>query len=328
MPSNGAVKSNYRVVSLFAGCGGMDLGFRGGFSSLGKRFSKRNFEIIWANDNFEDACLTYKLNLGNEIVCDDINRILWEPESQVFHKSLPSSADIVLGGFPCQDFSLAGKRRGFENKKRGQLYKAMVEVVRRTRPKIFVAENVKGLISAHNGEALSIITKDFAKLGYHVTWKLHLAVDYGVPQTRERVLIVGTDEAFLPPFVHPQGSFLKGEWTTLKQAIGDLEDVEEGGALNHFWSKAKHNKGQGNSLVHLDKPGPTMRAEHHGNIEFHWNGKRRLSAREAARIQTFPDDFEFIPSTSSAYKQIGNAVPPVLAWHMACTIQDFLDSHL
>jgi DNA (cytosine-5)-methyltransferase 1 len=98
---------------------------------------------------------------------------------------------------------------------------------------------------------------------------------------------------------------------------------------NHFWSKAKRFPGtQGNTVVSPDKPGPTMRAEHHGNIEFHWNGQRRLSAREAARIQTFPDDFIFYPSTSSAYKQIGNAVPPVLAWHLAKAIEQFIDKNL
>jgi DNA (cytosine-5)-methyltransferase 1 len=107
-----------------------------------------------------------------------------------------------------------------------------------------------------------------------------------------------------------------------------LEKVDEGKIANHYWSKAKKNKGQGNSVVSADKPGPTMRTEHHGNIEYHWNGKRRLSAREAARIQSFPDDFIFYPSTSAAYKQIGNAVPPVLAWHVATAIEKFLDKHL
>ena len=96
--------------------------------------------------------------------------------------------------------------------------------------------------------------------------------------------------------------------------------------INYAW--AKKNKGQGNGIIDSDKPGPTMRTEHHGNIEFHWNGKRRLSAREAARIQSFPDDMEFLPSTSQAYKQIGNAVPPVLAWHIAKSIQSFLDKNL
>jgi DNA (cytosine-5)-methyltransferase 1 len=123
--------------------------------------------------------------------------------------------------------------------------------------------------------------------------------------------------------------FLKeGDWVNLKRAIGDLEKAKEGALPNHYWSKAKKNKGQGNNLVSADKPGPTMRTEHHGNIEYHWNGKRRLSAREAARIQTFPDDFIFYPSTSAAYKQVGNAVPPVLGWHLAKSVEEFLNKNL
>jgi len=115
---------------------------------------------------------------------------------------------------------------------------------------------------------------------------------------------------------------------TLGEAIGDLENLKEGAIPNHFWSKAKKNNGQGNNSVVKNQPGPTMRAEHHGNIEFHWNCKRRLSAREAARIQSFPDDMIFYPSTSSAYKQIGNAVPPVFAWHLAKAIEKFLSQNL
>ena len=145
---------------------------------------------------------------------------------------------------------------------------------------------------------------------------------------RQRVIIVGTRKDKLPIFEHPKPVLTKESWMNLRQAIGDLEKKSEGAAPNHFWSKAIKNAGQGNSLVSADKPGPTMRTEHHGNIEWHWNGKRRLSAREAARIQSFPDDFVFYPSTSAAYKQIGNAVPPVLAWHIAQSIEKFLDKNL
>ena len=157
------------------------------------------------------------------------------------------------------------------------------------------------------------------------------AANYGVPQTRERVIIVGTIKGKLPKFEnedYPKELFSKENWIPLKKAIGDLEKLEEGGFDNHFWSKAKKNNGQGNNIVSALKPGPTMRTEHHGNIEYHYNGKRRLSAREAARIQSFPDDFIFFPSTSSAYKQVGNAVPPVMAWHIATAIQKFLDKNL
>ena len=234
-----------------------------------------------------------------------------------------------MGGFPCQEFSLAGKRRGFRSK-RGLLYKSMVETVSRIRPALFVAENVKGLLSMDNGEAIKTIVKDFSDLGYNVVYKLHHAADFGVPQNRERVIIVGTDKKRnLPTFEYPNPIHTKENWINLMQAIGDLENKLEGEVENHYWSRAKMFEGtQGNSVISKDKIGPTMRAEHHGNIEFHWNRKRRLSAREAARIQTFPDDFIFYPSTSSAYKQIGNAVPPVLGWNIAKAVEIFLDKYL
>lgn len=317
----------HSVISLFTGCGGLDLGFVGGFSFLDRFYDKNNFEIIWANDIEKSSCQTYHKNFGHDIVCGNITQILNGGSiPSFFEKPLPDHADVVLGGFPCQDFSYAGKRKGF-NAKRGLLYQSMVEVVKRTKPTVFVAENVKGLMTMDNGEALKIIVRDFEELGYNVVYKLLVAADYGVPQVRERVIIVGTRKDKPTTIFNYPGSLLsKDKWVSLKKAIGDLENIEEGGVVNHYWSKAKMFPGtQGNTFVSPDKPGPTMRTEHHGNIEWHWNKKRRLSAREAARIQSFPDNFIFYPSTSSAYKQIGNAVPPVMAWHVARTVQNFLD---
>lgn len=315
----------YSVISLFSGCGGLDLGFTGGFSFLNKKYDKRNFEITWANDIDQASCDTFRKNFKADISCGDITKILNGGEQSSFlDKPLPKTADIVLGGFPCQDFSHAGKRKGF-NSERGLLYLSMAEVIKRTKPLLFIAENVKGLLTMDGGKAIKTIIKDFEALGYHVRYKLVIAADYGVPQLRERVIIVGTKKGKLPPFEFPEPILNKNNWVNLKQALGDLENLDEGAVSNHYWSKAKKNNGQGNTTVSPDKPGPTMRTEHHGNIEFHWNGKRRLSAREAARIQSFPDDFIFYPSTSSAYKQIGNAVPPVMAWHVATAIQKFLE---
>lgn len=318
----------FSTISLFSGCGGLDLGFKGGFDFLGKKYLKRNFEIAWANDIDEAACGTFRKYFKHDIVCGDIKKILdGKNTSGFFEKPLPQKVDIVLGGFPCQDFSHSGKRKGF-NSARGLLFQSMAEVIKRTKPVLFVAENVRGLLTMNGGKAIQTIINYFEKLDYHVVYKLLTAADYGVPQTRERVIIVGTRKDKLPTFEYPKPILGKKNWISLKQAIGDLEKTEEGEAANHYWSKAKKNKGQGNSVVSADKPGPTMRTEHHGNIEYHWNEKRRLSAREAARIQSFPDDFIFYPSTSSAYKQIGNAVPPVLGWHVATAVQIFLDKHL
>lgn len=316
----------YKVVSLFAGCGGLDLGFEGGFECLGKKYPKRRFEIVWANDIEPNACDTFERNFKKPIVCADINDVLRDKKGA--YLPLPKKTDIVVGGFPCQDFSHAGKRMGFKNTKRGTLYQSMIEVIKRTNPIIFVAENVKGLLTMNKGEAIRQIVSDFENLGYHVEFNLYLAANYGVPQMRERVLIVGTKKGILPPFQHPKPILTKNKWITLKKALGDLENLPEGDLPNHHWSQARKNNGQGNNLTNADKPGPTMRAEHHGNIEYHWNGKRRLSAREAARIQSFPDNFIFVPSTSSAYKQIGNAVPPVMAWHVATAIQNFLTKYI
>ena len=314
---------NYKVLSLFTGCGGLDLGFKGNFKFLNKEYSKTKFEIIWANDIDSNACLTYRNNFGHNIVCADIRDLLENEYINLFGEPIPLETDIVLGGFPCQDFSHAGKRKGFDSK-RGTLYRAMSKVIEETKPKLFLAENVKGLLTINNGNAIKQIISDFENLGYNITYKLLLTANFEVPQKRERVLIVGTRKDILPPFELPDGFLKEDKWLTLNDAIGDLENKEEGSIENHFWSKAKKNNGQGNNAVLKNKPGPTMRAEHHGNIEFHWNEKRRLSAREAARIQSFPDDFVFFPSTSSAYKQIGNAVPPVFAWHIAKSIEKFL----
>ena len=323
-----SVKSSYSVISLFSGCGGLDLGFRGGFKFLGKAYSKLNFNVQWANDFNRDACLTFQKYFGNHIVCGDITKILnGSKENSLFDKPLPENADIVLGGFPCQDFSHAGKRLGFSSE-RGILYRSMIEVVNRTNPYMFVAENVKGLLTIDNGEAIKTIIRDFEALGYNVVPNLYLAADYGVPQNRERVVIVGTKKDMLPPFEHPKSVLNEKTWISVEKAIADLVGKKEGALPNHYWSKAKKNNGQGNNKINRNKPGPTMRAEHHGNIEWLWNGRRRLSVREAARIQSFPDDFIFYPSTSSAYKQIGNAVPPVLGWHVGKAIQIFLNKNL
>jgi len=319
----------YSVVSLFSGCGGLDLGFKGGFNANGCKYEKRNFELLWANDFDKNACLTYSKNFNEPIVCSDISDILNDKYPDAFCPKMPNRADVVLGGFPCQDFSVAGKREGFSGK-RGVLYTSMVETVKRLRPAVFVAENVRGLLSMDNGDAINTIVKDFAALGYTVVYKLHHAADFGVPQNRERVIIVGTDKKRgLPEFTYPKPTHTKDKWVVLKDILSDLKDKKEGFMSNHFWSKAKMFEGtQGNTIVNPNGISPTMRAEHHGNIEWHWNKKRRLSAREAARIQTFPDDFIFYPSTSSAYRQIGNAVPPVLGWNIAKSVEIFLNTHL
>ena len=327
--------SQYKVVSLFSGCGGLDLGIIGGFTYLGKYYDKNPFDIIWANDINLRATQTLKLNFPNlNVICGDITEILGTKDNaqiSFLTKIDIPQADVVIGGFPCQDFSIAGKRQGL-TVQRGKLYQSMAKVIEMIKPKVFVAENVKGLITWENGLAIKTIIEDFSKLGYKVKYKLFNAADYGVPQIRERVIIVGIRDEIDAnvEWMSPTHSLSDNKllpWVTIKDAIGDLENDEKHRMLpNYGYSKAKYFPGkQGNTITKADRTAPMMRAEHHGNIEFHYSLPRRLSAREAARIQTFPDNFIFSKSVSDTYRQVGNAVAPVFAWHISKMIKDILD---
>ncbi|MFA6486496.1 MAG: DNA cytosine methyltransferase [Candidatus Magasanikbacteria bacterium] len=303
-------KRRFSVISLFSGCGGMDLGFKGGFKFLGQEYSQLPFDIIWANDINEAACRTYQKNIGEHIIPGDI----W----QVMAK-MPQTADIVVGGFPCQDISVNGKGAGVDGKRSG-LYRAMVEVIKKVQPKIFIAENVKGLLMRHNAKSLERVLADFKGLGYDVTFRLYNAADYGVPQTRERVIIVGTHPK-AQKFTPPAPIFPKNERVTAREAIEDLEKIAENENFNHVWSRANKSSEQGNRKLVADRPGYTIRAECHGNIQFHYKLPRRISMREAARFQSFPDTFIFDSKLRETERQVGNAVAPVFAWHIAQAVQ-------
>jgi len=297
------------IVSLFSGCGGMDLGFLGGFEFLGKKYKKNQFEIIWANEINTAACKTYRKNIGNHIIEGDILQKIG---------TLPQYADVVIGGFPCQDISINGKMEGIKGK-RSCLYTSIIDTVKKIQPKIFIAENVKGLLLKSNEDSLKKILEDFNSLGYNITYKLYEAANYGVPQTRERVFIVGTRND-IPNFEHPVP--VCENFVTAKEAIGDLENITENDTFNHIWSKANKSTEQGNRKLLANRPGYTIRAECHGNIQFHYKLPRRISMREAARIQSFPDTFLFQAKLRETERQIGNAVPPVLAWHIANAVQE------
>jgi DNA (cytosine-5)-methyltransferase 1 len=310
----------FKVVSLFSGCGGLDLGFTGDFTVFGKRYSSLPFEIVWANDISSTACETYKLNLADHIHCGDI----WETLDEI-----PKRADVVIGGFPCQDVSINGKMRGVDGGRSG-LYRAMIDAISRIKPKVFVAENVKGLLMSSNSDSLKKVISDFEGLGYKVSYKLYLAADYGIPQMRERVFIVGTlprITAFAPPEpVRAKEPLLNGKkaWMTSREAIADLEPLPESPEFSHIWSRAEKSPEQGNRKIKADRPADTMRAECHGNIQFHYSLPRRISMREAARFQSFPDDFVFAGKLRETERQVGNAVPPVLGWHIAKAVLDCL----
>ncbi len=305
------VTNEFTVVSLFSGCGGLDLGFLGGFQVFGQTYDRLPFHVTWANDINPAACKTYRHNLKEPIHCGDMRDLF---------DTMPKRADVVIGGFPCTDVSVNGKGDGIDGESTS-LYREMVKVIARCKPKIFVAENVKGLLS--NEAALNQVLGDFASPGYKVSHHLYLAADYGVPQMRERVFIVGTlpgVRAFRPPLpVTP-----KGAWLTAKEAIGDLEGMDEIEATNHVWSKAAPSPEQGMRKLKAERPSTTMRAEHHGNVQFHYSLPRRLSIRETARLQSFPDNFLFSKAMRETERQVGNAVPPVLAWHIAKAVRDCL----
>ena len=168
------------VVGLFAGCGGLDLGFK-----------KAGFEIIWANDFDKDSVKTYEENIGKHIVLGDITKIK--------SSEIPSGFDVLLGGFPCQGFSVANIKRSVKDE-RNFLYLEMLRIIKDKRPKFFVAENVKGILSLGKGEVMKMIISDFEDIGYKVDYRMLKASDYGVPQHRERVFIIGNRIGCENPF--------------------------------------------------------------------------------------------------------------------------------
>lgn len=337
--------SKLNVLSLFSGAGGMDLGFRGGFNFLNTRYEKQPYNLIFANDIFKQAADVYEVNFNHEVERRDISTL----EIEDFPKE---EVDIVLGGFPCQTFSYSGKRKGLSDP-RGQLYLQMIRVINHYKPKMFVAENVDGIRNSRKDDkgnavdvsALDTILDAFDAAGYAVQYHVLNAADYGVPQSRRRVIIIGIrkdlgsiNDVYYPEVVRDKTGETTGKkWLTSKDGIDDIWDkVNDPKVLNHTQtdiSKAKFYPGkkmQGNNRISADRPAPTIRAEHHGNIEAHYRttledetdmaGWRRLSVREVARLQSFPDDFNFACSASSAYKMIGNAVPPVMSWHIARSV--------
>lgn len=300
------------VVSLFSGCGGLDLGFRGGFDFNGANYRPLPFRVIWANDLNAAACRTYRANLGHEIRCGDI----WDE-----FRALPESCDVVIGGFPCQDVSINGKQLAGDGV-RSTLYTAMIAAITLLRPKVFVAENVKGLLMSHSDAFYRTMISEFRQIGYEVDVHLYQAADFGVPQTRERVFIVGASD--LSTFERPAPIITNGQRVTAGQILGDLEGVDEDRASSHVWSRAKASPEQGSRRLRQNEPATTIRAECHGNSQYHYRLKRRISMREAARIQSFPDWFTFHAGLRETERMVGNAAPPVLAWHIAKAVAGML----
>lgn len=311
-----------KVTSLFCGCGGMDLGIQGDFNFLGKHFAELPYEVVYAADNDSYATAIYNSNFEHKCETKDVRDII--PTEIPDH-------DILLGGFPCQSFSISAQnppRLGYKDE-RGKLFFEMVNVLKEKQPRFFIGENVKGLLSANKGKAFPMIVKEFEKAGYHIHFKLLNASEFGVPQKRERVFIVGFrefDDYF--KFRFPQPSTLNGSKVKLKQVIDTKADLDD----KWFFSqravdgmlrvREKMNKGR---VQDLEQPCNTI-SSHLAKVSLNGtdpvlmvDGKyRRLTPREAANIQSFPESFKLdIVSENRQYRAIGNAVPPVLMWHVA-----------
>jgi DNA (cytosine-5)-methyltransferase 1 len=305
-------------VSLFSGCGGLDLSFTGGFRVLGKTYPALPFDILASYDFLRDAVECHKLNLGGYAHEADLKKI---PVS-----SIPF-ADILTGGFPCQDFSSSGPKTGFSGK-RGQLYQVLIDYMHVHRPKLVVGENVPHLARLKHGAYLDTIFKDFEQTGYHFDlWELY-APDYGVPQSRRRLFFVGVRDD-LPGFpVKPAPTVMRH--VTVAEALADLELVGDEAVTNqsqYFVStKATSGGGQGDHKNVADKVSYCIRANARGRIQFHHHLDRRLTVRECARLQTFPDEFVFPFTTQRNLTLIGNAVPPMLGYHVAQSALAYLEA--
>tara|TARA_B100000513_G_scaffold181655_1_gene100729 strand:+ start:463 stop:1695 length:1233 start_codon:yes stop_codon:yes gene_type:complete len=403
------MKNKLKIISLFAGAGGMDLGFK-----------NAGFEIIWANDIDPDSVKTYKKNIGEHIILGDIEKI------RTNH--MPNNPDVVIGGFPCQGFSIANLSRRVDDS-RNKLYKQMLRVIRAKKPKYFVAENVSGILTLGKGAVIEKIIKDFKSIGYKVDYKLLNAADYGVPQSRKRVIIIGNRLGLGNPYpkqTHQISTKQKNlfdmfeKHISTKEAINFLAKVPltnktiyvnnrvihnhvgDTNVHDEFWGRKypvnqfdicdylkKWRKKAGISTKKVDEhfgyahtAGHWFRKDNNsGSIpnpddwrglkkllgfdnkydkqvttmvkkkiqfeqslritnwktpsdtltatspEIHVNLKRRLSVRECAILQTFPDNFIFEGATyRSMHKQIGNAVPVLLAEKIAKEIKKIIQS--
>ena len=310
--------SKLKAVSLFCGCGGTDVGLKGDFEFLGQHYSSNGVDIVFANDIEPKAIDILEKNFSCPTFVGDIK--------DLDHSVIPEH-DLLTGGFPCQSFSIVAQnppRLGIKDEK-GELFFEMCKVLREKQPSVFIAENVKGILSANKKEAFPLILEEFRKSGYYVTWKLLNSVDFGVPQKRERVFIVGfKSEIHFKNFKFPSPSNIKQ--AILSDVIFPENEIDPKyyfseravqGLLN---SNKKMNKGRAQDI---NQPCNTVGA-HLAKVSLNStdpvlciDGKyRRFTPREVARIQSFPDTFNLVGSDAAQYKALGNAIPPVMFWHL------------
>lgn len=344
---------NLNCIDLFCGCGGLSLGFE-----------KAGFNILLGIDAWEDAITTFNYNHKNSKgICSDLSTLNPKDiESQLNGKSV----DVIIGGPPCQGFSVAGKR--IVDDERNKLYKNFVRFVEYFKPKAFMMENVPNILSIGGGIVRDAIVKDFSDLGYKVVYKILTASDYGVPQNRRRTFFVGfrngTDFYFPQPTIESK--------VTSKEAISDLPDetvldgekypvapqsnyqklmrknanglynhrvtvhteqtkriiamVPDGGNYKDLPVELQQTRKVHIAWTRLDSSKPSFTIDCGHNHHFHYKYNRVPTVRESARIQSFPDDFIFLGKLGSQLRQVGNAVPPLMAEEIAKEIKNELQA--
>ena len=314
-----------KVASLFCGCGGSDLGILGGFTFLGHHYPRLAFDIVFAVDFDKYAVETYNSNFINPALCEDVSNIDFSKLPEI---------DVLIGGFPCQSFSTVNPTKD-TNDERANLYKQVVRFLKEKTPKYFICENVKGLLTLQKGAIIKKIVTEFEEEGYNVQYQLMKAVEFGIPQKRERVFIIGIRKDLNSLYFYPSPVNSIEDAIPLSSVIESLDIPEK----KYYFSEravqgmknAKNNMKRG---LWQDLNGPCLTITSH-LAKTSINSRdplllvdpeselyRRFTPREAARIQSFPENFILNKSESKSYKQIGNAIPPVLMWHISKALQD------
>ena len=308
----------YKVLDLFSGAGGLTLGF-----------VQNNFKIMASVDNFQSAVDTYNLNFNKSEKIKDITDPKVKQHIIDNHKN---KIDLIIGGFPCQGFSMAGKRSSKDE--RNKLYLHTIEMIKNIEPNVFVLENVKGILSFKDEDEILIIDKIISMLkeiGYYSKFILLDSSKFGVPQKRERVIFIGSkykNKEKVDSVINDLANYSE-KIRTVRDAIEKFEDYPENNNFSHIFTKHGEeiikklsNLKEGESLykeysdawkrIYYDKPSPTVK-ENHGGVHVHPVQNRVLTPRELASLQSFPDNFYFLGTKSNILKQIGNAVPVKMA---------------
>lgn len=318
--------NNLKVASLFCGCGGTDIGMEGGFDYLGHHYPSTGIKIVYANDIEKSACDLFEKNFGLKPSNMDIRNVK--------SSDLPDF-DILTSGFPCQSFSIVAQnppRLGIKDD-RGKLFFEVCRILRERQPKCFIAENVKGLLTVNEHKTFPLILKEFEDSGYIVKWKIMKAVEFGIPQKRERVIIVGFRKDLnvnfeFPIAVTPEESQYVPLKSVIQENVDDKYWFSQKAVDGMMKNRDRMNKGRAQDV---EKPCNTVGA-HLAKVSLNstdpvlfQEGKyRRFTPREVARIQSFPDSYNLLGSDGAQYKALGNAIPPVLFWHIAEAVKKAL----